>query len=226
MSDGAARWPALSALQRRVLGVLIEKQKTSPDVYPMSVNALVAAANQKSNRDPVMTVDDAAIEETLQELLPLDLVVRVDTGRVEKWRHRGYERWPVDKNSIAVLAELFLRGPQTEGALRAHVSRMEPIPDLPALHAVVAPMVESGLAVWLSPEGRRGALLTHGFHAAEELERLRSGAAAPPVEAPVAASGHLDDLRSELAELRRQVEELQAVVARLAAERPASGPAQ
>lgn len=213
MSESAA-WPELSSLERRVIGVLIEKQKTTPDTYPMSVNGLVTGANQKSNRDPLMAVDDVAIEDTLAGLQSRGLVARVDTGRVEKWRHLVYERWQVEKDHIALLAELLLRGPQTEGELRSRVSRMEPIADLPALKAIIAPLAERGLVRWLSPEGRRGALLAHGLYSPAEWDRLRDRAAAAPVadESPAERAPGLAELRAEVAELRRAVDELRQIV--------------
>src|SRR5262249_8613612 len=129
-ADSPQPWPVLSLVQRRILGVLIEKQKTTPDVYPMSLNALVTGCNQKSNRDPVLSVTGVDVEDTLTEMQKLALVTRVDSGRVEKWRHLLYEQWHVGKGEIAVLAELLLRGPQSEGDLRSRVSRMEPVADL------------------------------------------------------------------------------------------------
>src|SRR5438874_1712888 len=173
-APSAGPWPVLDVAERRVLGVLIEKAKTTPDVYPMSLNALVTGCNQKSNRDPVLGLTDVEVEDTLTDLQKLALATRVESGRVEKWRHLLYEQWHVGKGEIAVLAELLLRGPQTEGDLRTRVSRMEPVEDLDALRAVLHPLVQRGLVVYLTPEGRRGTVLTHGFHDAQELERLKS----------------------------------------------------
>ena len=87
------QWPVLSITERRLLGVLVEKQKTTPDVYPMSLNALVTGSNQKSNREPVLTLNGDEVEETLQGLQRQALATRVDSGRVEKWRHLLYEAW-------------------------------------------------------------------------------------------------------------------------------------
>jgi uncharacterized protein len=209
-------WPPLTPLECRVLGVLIEKQKTTPDIYPLSVNALVTGCNQKSNRDPVLTVDDAAVEETLGRLQSAGLASRVEGGRVEKWRHHAYERWQCSKEEIAVMAELLLRGPQTEGELRARASRLEPLNDREALRAVLAPLVQRGLAVWLAPEGRRGSQLAHGFHDAQELEQLkaRSGAGASGDLEPRAARAAPEHV-ARIEALEAAVSELRATVAQM-----------
>jgi uncharacterized protein YceH (UPF0502 family) len=176
----------LSANERRILGVLVEKAKTTPDTYPLSVNALVTGSNQKSNRDPILTLTDLDVEEALASAQQKGLTIKITGGRVIRWRHSLYEAWKVDKVELAVLAELLLRGPQTEGELRARASRMEPIDDLDALRPVLRRLAERRLVVYLSPEGRRGTMLTHGFHSPKELERLRErhkdGAALPAVE--------------------------------------------
>src|SRR5262245_31659976 len=172
-TETPATWPVLSPNERRILGVLVEKAKTTPDTYPLSVNALVTGSNQKSNRDPTMTLSDLDVEEALVAAQQKGLAIKITGGRVIRWRHYLYEAWKVDKVELAVLAELLLRGPQTEGELRARASRMEPIDDLDALRPVLRRLAERRLIVYLSPEGRRGTMLTHGFHSSKELERLR-----------------------------------------------------
>src|SRR6185312_1664048 len=117
-------WEPLSLLERRILGVLVEKQKTSKtaDTYPLSLNSLTTGCNQKSNRDPVLNLEEEEVEETLLRCLKRNLVARVTSTRVMRWRHLLYEAWHVDKIDLAILAELLLRGPQTEGELRTHVN--------------------------------------------------------------------------------------------------------
>jgi uncharacterized protein YceH (UPF0502 family) len=236
-------WPVLDVTERRVLGVLVEKAKTTPDAYPMSLNAIVTGCNQKSNRDPLLNLSDEQVEEGLMRCARRSLTSRIQGGRVERWRHLIYEAWHVDKTEIAVLAELLLRGPQTEGELRTRASRMEPIEDLDALRRCLRPLVERKLVVYLTAEDRRGAMLTHGFHEPRELERLRAeqGSQSPPPEAaprapvvappprteqalPALEAGlaearrELDALRTENAGLTKQVAELSAAVAALSAE--------
>lgn len=200
----AETWPVLSALERRILGVLIEKQKTTPDTYPMSVNALATGCNQKSNRDPVMNVDETDIDTTLAGLREKGLVIKITGGRVDRWRHQLYDRWNVNKVELALLAELLLRGAQTEGELRARASRMEPLDDLDQLRQALRPLVERKLVVMLGPEGRRGTLIAHGFYAPAELDVLRSQGRAEEA-APTPSSGP-----GPLAALAEQVEQLQA----------------
>jgi uncharacterized protein YceH (UPF0502 family) len=160
-------------VERRTLGVLVEKAKTTPEAYPLSLNALVTGSNQKSNRDPILDLTDADIEDALAECQKTGLVTQIIGGRVERWRHNLYDVWRVNKVELAVLTELLLRGPQTEGELRGRASRMEPIADLDALRAVLKPLAERKLVVYLTEEGKRGTTVTHGFHDAAELERLR-----------------------------------------------------
>jgi uncharacterized protein YceH (UPF0502 family) len=211
--------PPLDLLERRVLGVLVEKQKTSksPDAYPMSLNALTTGANQKSNRDPVLNLNEEQVEEALARCQKKGLVFKITGGRVERWRHNLYDAWRIDKVELAVLAELLLRGPQTEGELRSRAARMEPIDDLDVLRGVLRPMAERTLVVYLTPEERRGAVLTHGFHDADELRRLKAAQASAPVVLPpalpttpsvasppavaVPRSSEIDDLRQRVAAL-------------------------
>lgn len=214
----------LSMTERRILGVMVEKAKTTPDAYPMSVNALVTGSNQKSNREPILTLTEEDVDETLLALQARGLVTKITGGRVVRWKHHLYEQWQIDKVELAVLAELLLRGPQTEGELRSRASRMEPIDDLEKMRAVLRPLAERGLVVFLGPEGRRGTHLTHGFHGVRELEalRLRSQSAdeAPATQAPTtparaAANDHVASLQANLSEMRAEVASLREHVGQL-----------
>ena len=215
MSAAPEPLSTLSLVERRVLGVLAEKQKTTPDSYPMTLNALVTGCNQKSNRDPILNLSNDDVEEGLLAAQQKGLAIRLTgSGRVEKWRHNLYDSWHVDKVEMAVLTELLLRGPQTEGELRGRASRMESIDDLDALRAKLKPMAERGLVVYLTPEGRRGTVLTHGFHAPDELERLRVRHAGAPLDeeprhTPAAsaetAPGEIEALKQTLATLQTEL---------------------
>ncbi len=223
----APSWPVLTMVQRRVLGVLVEKAKTTPDAYPLSLNALVTGSNQKSNRDPMPNLSDVEVEEALASLQNQLLVSRISGGRVERWRHLLYEAWKADKVELAILGELLLRGPQTEGELRGRAARMEPIDDLDMLRVIMKRLAERNLVIYLTPEGRRGTVVTHGFHAPDELPRLRRvhGAAAgvdsfsspEPVisSSPVARAGSppedsVEALKKEVAFLRENMDGVRA----------------
>jgi uncharacterized protein YceH (UPF0502 family) len=222
---------SLAPDERRVLGVMVEKAKTTPDAYPLSLNALVTGSNQKSNRDPVLDLSEADVEEALIACQKKGLATKITGGRVERWRHNLYDTWHVDKVELAVLAELLLRGPQTEGELRGRASRMEPIDDLEALRTVLRKLAERKFVVYLTPEGRRGTVLTHGFHEPTELEQLRRRSFATEEPVPEARSApertppgggrpdetltQLSELRDEVAALQRRVEDLTARVREL-----------
>jgi len=206
-------WEPLSMLERRVLGVMVEKAKTTPEAYPMSLNGLTTGANQKSNRDPIMNLSDDDVERTLAGLQKKGLVIRITGSRVDRWKHQMYAVWEVEKVQLAILAELLLRGPQTEGELRTRASRMEPIEDLNALRTQLQPLVHRKLVVFLGPEGRRGTLITHGFHDPAELTRLHAAAPADEGPAPRAAAFAVAAEPSpDFAELRREIAELKAAM--------------
>jgi uncharacterized protein YceH (UPF0502 family) len=208
-------WPVLSVIERRILGVLVEKAKTTPDVYPLSINSIVTGGNQKSNRDPLLSLTDLEVEDALPALQEKGLVTRITGGRVDRWRHNLYDVWNVNKVELAVLTELLLRGAQTEGELRGRAGRMEPIDDLDTLRGVLKPLAERGLIVYLGPEGRRGTQLTHGFYSPNELEYLKANVRPEEAESPAAAprmpqqSGNLE---TGLAEARQEIVALRAEV--------------
>jgi len=230
------RWGPLGPIGRRIVGALAEKAKTTPDAYPMSLNAIVTACNQKSNRFPLMELDANAVEEALEGLRELGAVGMVEGyGRVTKYRHYLYEWLGVDKVEMAVMTELLLRGAQTQGELRGRASRMEPLADLPALRSVLDSLRSKGLVLMLTPEGR-GQVVSHALYQPRELESLRaqfaraateppqaavdeeSPRAAPVAPTPPAPQGEpaaalrreLETLRSELAQLRSDVHDLAA----------------
>jgi uncharacterized protein YceH (UPF0502 family) len=172
----------LQPLERRILGVLVEKQKTSKtaDAYPLTLNALVTGCNQKTNRDPVLDLDEVEIEEGLTTLQKKLLVIRITGGRAERFRHNLYDTWTRNGPELAVLAELLLRGPQTKGDLRSRAARMDPIDTLDTLEAILKSLVARRLAIYLTEPDKRGAVVTHGFHTPDELARLRSHFASAP----------------------------------------------
>jgi uncharacterized protein YceH (UPF0502 family) len=215
------------------LGVLVEKAKTTPEYYPLTIAAVVTGSNQKSNRDPVTNYDADDVEEILQDLRRKGAAVMVEAGgRVVRWKHTLYDWLKVSKVELAVLAELMLRGPQTEGDLRSRASRMEPFNDLPALQAVLEALASRNLVVYLSPPGqKRGVMVTHGLYPPAELEKVRlaysqSAAASdddgdrPARIASVRAEAgsHASALAADVVALRTELEVLRETVTSLAAE--------
>ena len=114
----------LDAVEIRVLGCLLEKEQTTPDAYPLSLNALVGACNQKSNRDPVMRLSAGDVEATLDRLHAEVMVWPVEGARTRKWRHSLDRKWELTSETRAVLTVLLLRGAQTAGEIRARTERM------------------------------------------------------------------------------------------------------
>jgi uncharacterized protein YceH (UPF0502 family) len=234
-SGPGASWVPLSPRERRVVGVLAEKMKTTPDYYPMTVSAIVAGCNQKSNRDPITNYDEDDVEEVLQGLRKKGAAILVEAGgRVPRWKHTLYDWLKVSKAELAVLIELLLRGPQTEGELRGRASRMEPLPDLAALQTILDALTPRGLVVYLTPPGqKRGVMVTHGLYPPEELEKVRQAfetragqageedlpgrtpvvAATPAWAADIAAlRGESEDLRQRVAALEAEVRELKSAL--------------
>src|SRR6478736_1609724 len=168
------RWQPLSLRQRRVFGVLIEKAKTTPDAYPMTINGLVTGSNQKSNREPQLNLSPEDVEQVLEELRGMGAVTEVQgRGRVAKYRHHAYEWLGVEKTELAVMTELLLRGEQTLGELRGRAARMEPIADLAALKPVVDSLVNKGLMIELTSPGR-GQVVSHGLYKERELGEVKA----------------------------------------------------
>jgi uncharacterized protein len=223
-------WVPLTPRERRVLGVLVEKAKTTPEYYPMTTAALVSGCNQKSNRDPVTNYDADLVEETLHGLRKKGATVMVEgSGRVVRWKHTLYDWLKVTKVELAVIAELLLRGPQTEGDLRTRASRMEPLPDLPALQAVLESLAAKDLVLYLSPPGvKRGVVVTHNLYPPEELAKARqafaqAGAVAEDEERPVRMAAARADhtppgWAAEVAALRVEIEALRGTVQALQTE--------
>jgi hypothetical protein len=122
----------LSEKETRVLGSLVEKELTTPEYYPLSLNALVNACNQKSNRDPIMKLDEDGVRQALRTLEKKGLAGPADNmvSRVSKYEHRLQEAYNFTRHEIAILAELLLRGPQTPGELRSRADRMHKFDDL------------------------------------------------------------------------------------------------
>ncbi len=210
--------PALSAVEARVLGVLAEKQRTVPDSYPLTLNALVAGCNQKSSRDPVMEVGDAQVQQALDSLRAMTLVIESSGGRVPRYEHNIERVLQIPTTSAALLAVLMLRGPQTAGELRINCDRLHKFADISAVEGFLRELAERRAGALVAelprqPGSRenRWAHLLCGAPAAEQLE-------AP---APAASRGNED---GDIAALRARVQALEASVAELQAQLAALQP--
>ena len=197
----------LSAAETRVLGALMEKEKTTPEYYPMSLNALVAACNQKSNRDPVVDFDDGTVETALLGLRDKGLSARITGGnRVAKHEHRFTERCNLGRREEAVLCVLMLRGPQTVGELRGRTERLYTFEDLEGVEHTLERLAELGFVKRLPrqagfKEQRWAQLLAGDVEVAEEPEPPAAAGRGPSDRERIAA------LETELAELKRAFED-------------------
>ena len=198
--------------EQRVLGCLIEKGITTPDYYPMTLNALTAACNQKSNREPVVDYDEKTVVRTLDSLREKELV-RVVSGsdmRVPKYYHRFTDVLGYTASETAVLCELLLRGPQTPGELRGRGSRMYSFSDLAEVESVLTELIdrEAGQAVVVLPRqpGTKEARFAHTLGGMPDLELQE----APPEPARLAAKeedNRMQQLEQENLSLRRDVDD-------------------
>jgi uncharacterized protein len=198
--------------EARVLGSLIEKEITTPDYYPMSLNALVNACNQKSNREPLMNLDENAVREALRGLRDLDLTTSRVDSRVPKYEHRIQEVFNFTRGETAIVCALLLRGPQTVGELRGRSERLYTFDDLEAVESTLARLAEMEFAKKLprlpgSREARWAHLLSGDVEAGEEPVETH-GSAAHAAEPGPSDRERIAALEQEVAELRRMVEEL------------------
>jgi uncharacterized protein YceH (UPF0502 family) len=207
--------PVLSPLETRVLGVLVEKQLTTPDYYPLSLNALVAGCNQKTSRDPVMSVTDAEVQGALDELKEKSLVSHSwgSSRRVVRYAHNLPTGLRTDPGTTALLAGLMLRGPQTNGELRIACDRLYRFADLSAVEAYLEEMANrpSGALVIKLPKQpgsreHRWAHLLNGPIDVESYAASDSGGTGTPALSALAED--VAQLRDEVSQLRGQVEKL------------------
>jgi uncharacterized protein len=210
--------PDLTALEARVIGCLIEKEITTPDHYPLTLNALRAACNQRSNRDPVLELTDMDVQAALDSLMKKHLVTDRSGGvggRVTRYRHRfcnsQFGDLQLAPPELAVVCELLLRGPQTPGELRSRASRMAPLREVAEVESALEALAarEDPLVARLPREpGKRESRWMQLFcdDAPPPLEVQRShDADVPQIEA---LASRLEALEDEVATLRRRLEDI------------------
>lgn len=208
----------LNGTELRVLGSLIEKELTTPEYYPLSLNALVNACNQKSNRDPVTSLEESEVIRALDSLRFKQFALLSGMGgRVAKYRHALVEKFRFSPAELALLCELLVRGPQTVGELRTRAERMHQFADLSEVETVLGELMERTPAVVARlprQPGRKEPRYCHLFAGEPDLTAVEG--AAPP-EAGRAGSGadseKIARLEEELSELRQEVSVLRQMVA-------------
>lgn len=207
--------PTLAALEARVLGTLVEKQRTVPDTYPLSLNALMAGCNQKTSRHPVIEAGEAEILQAIDALKESGLVCEVSGSRVVRFGHQLEKVLSIPKQASALLTVLLLRGPQTAGELRLNCERLHKFADISSVEAFLEELAcrpEGGLVVELPrlPGSRenRWAHLLGGPVAVDAQVAGRSLAAG--------ASQELEQLRTRVERLEIEVQALRALIAEVA----------
>ena len=215
----------LTAEEARVLGVLVEKQITTPEYYPLSLHALTAACNQKNNRDPVTAFDERTVVRALDELREKRLASLISEAgaRVPKYRHAFPETFGLDALDTALLCELLLRGPQTPGELRQRAARMVEIADPAQVETALEALIAVKHLVVKLPRqpGRKECRYQHTLCGVPALDVAEPSVPAEPARLAVAAENErlakleaesaalradLDALRAQFAEFRKQFE--------------------
>lgn len=202
--------PMLSLLETRILGTLVEKQRTVPDTYPLSVNALLTGCNQKTSRNPVMETSEAEILVAIDRLKDLGLVREVSGSRVSRFEHQMERELGVPTQASALLVVLMLRGPQTAGELRLNCERLHRFADISSVEAFLeelASRAEGALVVELPRlPGARENRWMHLFSGQPVLE-------ASPVGRSAAVGGQeIEELRGRVAALEEELVELRALL--------------
>lgn len=214
-----ASLPVLSLLETRVLGVLAEKQRTVPDSYPMTLNALLSGCNQKSSRDPVIEASESEVQVALDSLRILSLIVKTSGGRATRYGHNIERVLHIPTQSTALLTMLMLRGPQTVGELRINCERLHKFADISSVESFLVELNEraaGSLVVELPRQpGSRENRWTHllsGVPAIEERSVVSSVSATPSSDVTV---GEIAALKANVARLEAEVRELRAMLVKL-----------
>lgn len=212
----------LTEAEARVLGALLEKETTTPEYYPLSLNALMNACNQKSNREPVMTLDEDAVRGALRSLTEHMLArPAASDGRVAKYEHRLQEVFNFHRNEAAVLCVLLLRGPQTPGELRNRTERLYSFDDLESVHSALNLLMKREpplVKVLARQPGTKEARFAHllcgegGVFAPGKETDTAVGAAGESPERIERCEAEIETLKNEVAALRQQMEELQKLL--------------
>ncbi len=223
----SASLPTLSLLETRVLGVLVEKQRTVPDSYPLTLNALVSGCNQKTSRNPVLEVSDEQAQAALDSLKGYSLVSETSGGRSFRYAHNADRVLRLPSQSVILLAVLMLRGPQTAGELRIACDRMHNFADISSVEGFLDELAErpaGALVVKLSRlPGTRESRWAHLLSGTPPEEAAGSAMAAAP--GADVSLGEMAALKAIVARLESELGALKALVARVCSELGISPPA-
>jgi uncharacterized protein len=210
--------PTLSLLETRVLGVLVEKQHTVPDIYPLTLNSLVSGCNQKTSRDPILNATEAEVQAVIDHLKSLSLAVESSGGRVMRYAHNVGKVLAVPTQSVALLAALMLRGPQTIGELRISCERLHRFSDISAVEGFLHELAarEGGaLVVELARQpGTRETRWAHLLSGAPKTDLVSHATS----DGDVVTVSELAALRANVCELQNELHTIRATVAKLCAE--------
>jgi uncharacterized protein len=209
--------PSLTLLETRVLGVLVEKQKTVPDTYPLTLNALVSGCTQKSSRDPVIDATEADVQAAVDHLRQLSLVVESSGGRVMRYAQNVARVLSIPTESVALLATLMLRGPQTPGEIRINCDRLHRFADISSVEAYLRELAErpAGALVVEMPRlpGSREARWAQLLSGPPVMREAGSASEGPRTDA--IGIGEVAALRKDVEGLGREVAELKAALDRI-----------
>lgn len=202
----------LTEVEARILGSLIEKQLTTPEYYPQTLNALTNACNQKSNRDPVVSYTEGTVSDTIERLRDRNLVYVFygSTSRVPKYKHMVPSVYELEPSETAVMCELMLRGPQTLGELRGRTERLHSFSGLGEVQETIDGLIrrEDPLVVKLPVQpGQKEARFAHLLYGNIDLDALAASAAAPRSQG-AADTGRMEKLEEEVTNLRSEVQVL------------------
>jgi len=213
--------PTLSPLEARVLAVLVEKQHTVPDAYPLTLNSIVAGCNQKTSRDPIMHITEAEAQMTLDALRGRSLVIESSgaSGRVMRYEHNVAKALRLPSAMVALLTVLLLRGPQTPGELRTACDRLHRFADISALEACLEDMATrsaGAVVVRLAKQpGSREHRYAHLLCGAVEAATVRAAGAGESAENEDVTIGEIAALKANLSQMRGEMQQLRLLVERL-----------
>jgi uncharacterized protein YceH (UPF0502 family) len=210
--------PTLSLLETRVLGVLVEKQHTVADTYPLTLNALTAGCNQKTSRDPVLSATDAEVQATIDRLKSLSLVVESSGGRVMRYAHNVERVLALPSQAVALLATLMLRGPQTLGELRINSERLHRFADISAVDAFLQELAGRASGALVAELARSpGSRENRWMHLLSGVlpAKADAGDRSVPLSGDAIALTEIAALKANVRHLEEELEALKSTVTRL-----------